>query len=318
MQQANTQQLECLIVLAEELHFGHTAERLGYSQSRVSQLIAELESRVGARLVERTSRRVALTEIGTQFIAEVRPAYRTLERSYARARERALRGAVAQLSVGFTGMVYEEITGAFRALSEEHGISVRTHDLPLGSPFAAVLDGEIDAVIAELPVHEADLTVGHLFPPQDQFLAVSTSHPLAVRERIAFEDLAAADLLHRAGDAPGYWRAARTPAITPSGVPIPSTAEMSTIQQGLAVAASSHHALLVCGPLVAHHARTDLRFIPVTGLEASSQLGLIWRTDRTSPSLTRLAQLLAQGAPHASDVPRDGQSNGASDESDAA
>ena len=297
MHQANIQQVECLITLAEELHFGRTAERLGYSQSRVSQLIAELETRVGAQLVQRTSRRVSLTRIGAQFVGEVRPAYRALMRTFTRARERAMRGAVEELRIGFTGMVYEEITATFRTLYDQHGIGVHTHDLPLGSPFVAVKEGEVDAVIAELPVHEAELTVGYRFPPQDQFIALSTDHPLADREAIEIEELTELDLLHRTGDAPDYWKAARTPPATPGGLPILSTTGINTIQQGMTLAASGRHALLACRPLAEHHARTDLRFIPVRGLEATSQLGLIWHTDRASPQLSALAQLLTKGAP---------------------
>ncbi|MGW4828784.1 LysR family transcriptional regulator [Amycolatopsis japonica] len=203
MHQAHLQQIECLLTLAEELHFGRTAERLGYSQSRVSQLIATLETKVGARLVERTSRKVGLTRAGAQFVKEIRPAYRTLLRTFERARERAMRGAVEELRVGFTGMVYEEVTSIFRALRERHGVAVHTHDVPLGSPFTAVLDGEIDAVIAELPVHESELTVGFRFPPQDQYVMVGADHPIAERESIDAEDLAKLDLLHRAGDGPG-------------------------------------------------------------------------------------------------------------------
>ncbi len=294
MHQAHLQQIECLIVLAEELHFGRTAERLGYSQSRVSQLIATLESRVGARLVARTSRRVSLTRAGAQFVKEVRPAYRTLLRTFDRARERAMRGALEELRIGFTGMVYEEITSTFRALHDLHGVAVHTHDLPLGSPFTPVLDGEVDAVIVELPVHEPELTVGFRFPAQDQFIVLSTEHPLADRNAIDLEELADLDLLHRTGDAPDYWKAARTPPVTPSGAPILSTAGITTVQQGLALAASGRHAMLACRPLTEHHARTDLRYIPVRGLEATSRLGLVWRTDHTTPALNALAELLEE------------------------
>lgn len=308
MQQVHMQQIECLITLAEELHFGRTAERLGLSQSRVSQLIATLEARVGARLVARTSRRVSLTRAGAQFVKDVRPAYLGLLRTFRRARERAMRGALEELQIGFTGMVYEEIIATFRTLDDQHGVSVLAHDLPLGSPFTAVLDGELDAVIAELPVHEPELTIAFRFPAQDQFVVVSADHPLAGRDTIDVEDLADLDLLHRIGDAPEYWKAARTPSVTPAGVPIVSTAGITTIQQGITLAASGHHALLACRPLIEHHGRTDLRHLPVCGLEATSQLGLIWRTDHTTPALVILAELLERARPaHASNKP-DGSS----------
>lgn len=51
-------ELECFIALADELHFGRAGERLYVSQSRVSQLLRDLERRIGTRLVERSSRRV--------------------------------------------------------------------------------------------------------------------------------------------------------------------------------------------------------------------------------------------------------------------
>lgn len=292
MHQAHLQQIECLITLAEELHFGRTAERLGLSQSRVSQLIATLESRVGARLVARTSRKVSLTRVGAQFVKEVRPAYRGLLRTFDRARERAMRGALEELRIGFTGMVYEEITATFRALHDQLGVAVHTHDLPLGSPFTAVLDGEVDAAIVELPVHEPELTVGHRFPAQDQFIILGNDHPLAERDDLDLEDLADLDVLHRTGDAPGYWRAARTPPVTPSGLPILSTAGITTIQQGISLVASGQHAMLACRPLTEHHQRSDLRHLLVRGLEATSQLGLVWRTDHTTPALFALAELL--------------------------
>ena len=54
-------ELDAFLTLAEELHFGRTAERLHISTTRVSQTIAKLERRVGVPLFNRTSRRVELT-----------------------------------------------------------------------------------------------------------------------------------------------------------------------------------------------------------------------------------------------------------------
>ena len=53
--------IEIFLTLAEELHFGRTAERLRISQARVSQSIKQQERRIGGALFERTSRSVRLT-----------------------------------------------------------------------------------------------------------------------------------------------------------------------------------------------------------------------------------------------------------------
>ena len=78
MSELPMREIECFLVLAEELHFGRTGERLFISQSRVSQLISALERRIGTRLVVRTSRRVHLTEFGAEFLASLAPAHRAL------------------------------------------------------------------------------------------------------------------------------------------------------------------------------------------------------------------------------------------------
>jgi DNA-binding transcriptional LysR family regulator len=61
--------------LAEELHFGRTAERMFTSRSRVSQVIRAMETRAGGRLFERTSRQVRLTPLGEQLRDRLRPGY---------------------------------------------------------------------------------------------------------------------------------------------------------------------------------------------------------------------------------------------------
>src|SRR5690606_4037975 len=285
MNQVHVQQIECLIVLSEELHFGRAAERLGYSRSRVSQLVAALERRVGVRLVQRTSRRVALTRFGAQFVEEVRPAYEALAATFARARDRAMRGALRELRIGFHGSLYEEVAEAFRRLRARHEVTVTLSEIPLGSPFSAVLEGRLDAVMVELPVHEAELTVGYRFPPQDRLLAVAAAHPLADREQVHVEELAELDILHPAGDAPDYWMAARVPPTTPAGAPIRSSAGISTVQEGLALVAGGEHAMLVCRPLAEHTPRSDMRCLPIKGLDEPSQMGLIWRTADAAPQL---------------------------------
>src|SRR5919197_5792 len=81
-------ELRVFLTLAEELHFGRSAERLLLTSSRVSQVLRQLEHKLGGQLVHRTSRRVALTPLGERFQTEVRAAYDGLARVLERAPRR--------------------------------------------------------------------------------------------------------------------------------------------------------------------------------------------------------------------------------------
>ena len=73
-------EIRVFLGLAEELHFGRTAERLHITPSYASQLIRRLETRLGGRLFDRTSRRVRLTPLGEQYCEECRTFMRSLGR----------------------------------------------------------------------------------------------------------------------------------------------------------------------------------------------------------------------------------------------
>ncbi|SEI78003.1 DNA-binding transcriptional regulator, LysR family [Azotobacter beijerinckii] len=93
--------LRYFIAVAEELHFGRAAEQLGISQPPLSQQIQALEEELGARLFERTNRRVALSAVGRLFLPEARQVLAQLEQAVDVAR-RAQRGELGELKVGFT------------------------------------------------------------------------------------------------------------------------------------------------------------------------------------------------------------------------
>ncbi|MFM9614822.1 LysR family transcriptional regulator [Streptomyces niveiscabiei] len=248
-------ELECFLVLAEELHFGRTGERLYVSQARVSQLLRSLERRIGGRLVSRTSRRVALTPLGARFLARARPAYEDLVAAVEDAR-----GAAPRL--GFQGAVDAELAGVVRELG-----AVDLVELPLSDPFGAVRSGVVDAAVVLLPVREADLVLGPVFSRHPQALAVPRTHPFAARTAVSAAEVAAEPLVRPAPPAPAYWRAAQAPG---AGGP-----ETGTLQEGLTLVATGRAAMLLCAPTAAAYRRADVAVVPVEGL-GESTLGLVW------------------------------------------
>ena len=65
-------QLRYLVALAEERHFTRAAEREHIAQPALSQQIRRLEDEVGLALVERTTRRVSMTDAGNMLVARAR------------------------------------------------------------------------------------------------------------------------------------------------------------------------------------------------------------------------------------------------------
>ena len=93
--------LRYFIAVAEELHFGRAAQVLGISQPPLSQQIQALEHELGARLFERTNRRVELSEAGRLFLQEARLVLAQVDKAADVAR-RAQLGELGELKIGFT------------------------------------------------------------------------------------------------------------------------------------------------------------------------------------------------------------------------
>src|SRR5712671_1198767 len=90
------------VAVAEDLHFGKAANRLGISQPPLSQQILALEREIGARLFERSNRRVELTNAGKLFLKEALEILCKVERAAALA-QRIHQGQVGEVKIGFFG-----------------------------------------------------------------------------------------------------------------------------------------------------------------------------------------------------------------------
>ena len=82
-------QLECFVAVAEELHFRRAGERLGLSQSALSERVSALEHELGARLFFRTTRQVSLTQAGSEFVQDAKRILADIERAVSNVRHTA-------------------------------------------------------------------------------------------------------------------------------------------------------------------------------------------------------------------------------------
>jgi DNA-binding transcriptional LysR family regulator len=259
--------IEIVLTLADELHFGRAAERLHVSTARVSQTIKKLERRIGAPLFERTSRRVEPTPIGRRLCDELRPAYQQIQDAIARAVEEAgdVRGT---LRVGFVGAVAGrfvlEVAEAFRA--EHADCEVEFHEKPFGVGLGPLERGEFDMLLAAVPVfgpREGDLTGGSVLFEEDQQVAVSARHPFARRPSVSFADLAGTTVLRASPAVPDYWDRALVPQHTPDGRAVERGPSFGTVQEMLALVGAGFGAYPVPSQATSYHARPDVAYVPI-------------------------------------------------------
>ena len=185
-------QLEHFIAVTEETSFTRAAQRLHVVQSTLSVSIQALERELGARLLERTTHRVRLTDAGRALLPEARNALAAVE---------AALDAVAAVQDGVRGTIRVGIMNSLR-LIDLAAVLTRYHEQrPLvqiiprtasgGSIelVAGVLDGSLDLAFTALPgPYPSGLAVRPL-ASEPLLLACPDDHRLARRERVALAEL---------------------------------------------------------------------------------------------------------------------------------
>ncbi|MGP3776055.1 LysR family transcriptional regulator [Streptomyces sp. SDT5-1] len=281
--------IEIFLTLAEELHFGRSAERLNVSPARVSQAIKKQERRIGALLFERTSRQVTLTPIGEELHQRLKPAYESIQTALAEVTAIARRPPAA-LTLGMMGAQMHEMRAVLDLFRTRHpGVELRFKEVFFSDPFSALRAGEVDAAVTWLPVCEPDLTVGVVLREEPLNLMVNASHPLARRESVSLEVLGDHVVPSVAGPVPDYWPRSVLPDRTPAGRPVRRGPAVATFYEVLALVASGEVVCTVPDEGRRYHAQPDIVYLPLRDAPPV-QWGLIWRTDRATPLARALAE----------------------------
>ncbi|MER5914341.1 LysR substrate-binding domain-containing protein [Streptomyces sp. NPDC001982] len=182
--------IEAFIAVAEELNFRRAAERLHIAQPPLSQQIKRLERDVGATLLFRTTRHVALTPAGEAFLYEARRAVQSVHAARRAATEVAA-GRTGVVRLGFSGPASYEVLMLLTKKYREQRPKVRLDVVgPVyGSDLADRLSrGEIDASLVRLPVQGSRIAVREI-ARQDMAVALPADHPLADRPHVELRDL---------------------------------------------------------------------------------------------------------------------------------
>ncbi|MEU6762679.1 LysR substrate-binding domain-containing protein [Streptomyces sp. NPDC046853] len=180
--------LRYFVAVAEELHFGRAAARLHMSQPPLSRAIKQLETGIGATLVDRSPTGVTLTAVGAVLLDEARALLDHADR--VRERVRAAAGA-ATLTVGILGDSADpgatRLADAFRR--QHPRVEIRVRETDLTDPTCGLHAGLVDVALARGPFDETGLTVRELRTDPVGAL-LRTDDPLARRDTLKLADLA--------------------------------------------------------------------------------------------------------------------------------
>ncbi|GAB3832419.1 LysR family transcriptional regulator [Kribbella italica] len=189
MDDLETRELRYFVAVAEELHFGRAAERLGIAQPPLSRAISRLERRIGVQLLARDRRGVALTGAGRVLLVEAGTALGAIATAVRRT-QRAGSPQLPLVLVTKAGASHELLQRLLDALASEPG-----------SPPVEVLLCEVGEQAGLLRRGRADLALMH--SPYDDLAGFDTEelvvegqvailpagHPLASRDQLTLADV---------------------------------------------------------------------------------------------------------------------------------
>lgn len=285
--------IEIFLTLAEELHFGRTAERLHVTSSRVSHVIKKQERRIGAPLFERTSRTVALTPLGERLYRTLRPAYQQMidgieEASAVAARD--VSGTLTLGTIGIQGWMIDDIIDQFR--TRHPAVRLNHRDLNTIDPLSPLRAGEIDVAHVWLPVREPDITVGQITHASPIVVVMAADHPYADRTSIGLEDYGDLTFVSHQSPIPASMEETFQPFRTPSGRLIARGPLVASWDDELKVVASGHAVIAAATEAADYYARRNLVYVPVRDAPYC-RWAFAWLTSNTNPLVRAFAVVAA-------------------------
>ncbi|HEY7142980.1 MAG TPA: LysR substrate-binding domain-containing protein [Streptosporangiaceae bacterium] len=268
-------------VVAEELHYGRAADRLGITQPALSRQVRGLERALGVTLFDRTSRRVALSQAGQAVLGQARRALTESDRAIRLARL-AAHGECGELAIAALPAVALSLLPAIiRAYRDTHPST----DVTISESFddeqlAALAARRIDAGFLRAAEAPPGIRLQTLLT-EPVVAVLPSGHRLARHSQLALSELAGEPFVffprHRSVLAYDEFiascRAAGfSPAIVQEASGI-SALGLVAAGLGVSVLAASYQALSVSG----------VRFVPVAGHQLALQAG--WAADNTNTAL---------------------------------
>lgn len=288
--------LKYFVTVAEELHFGRAAERLGIAQPPLSQQIKALEQEMGVLLLFRTKRHVELTGAGEVFAREARKIMATVDQAVHVA-QRASRGEIGELDVGFvSGAVYGKVPSIFRLMRNRYPeISLVLKDLTTEEQLEAIKAHRLDIGLIRPPVIDSQSLIMQVIDREPLVVALPRSHRLAGQRKISLGALAEEPFIQVPRHvAPGFYdlfislcaNAGFLPQIVQEARTTQTIVSLVAVGMGISIVPASLRGLQ----------RTGVVYRPMEGPAATTELAVIWRQGDENPALHRFLEIIREAA----------------------
>lgn len=278
--------LRYFLAIAEELSFTRAAERVGIAQPPFSQQIQALEHEIGVRLVDRTPRRVVLTEAGTVFAERVRFILSRIQEAVA-VTQQVGRGMSGHVCVGFTesGCFHPAVTRTLLEFRQAYpALHVTLQENKSINLVAMIREGTVDAAFIR-PPFEADEVVAYTpLLHEKMVVAVPRGHRLALRKATTLAGLSEeVFVFYHRNVRPGLTDAVIA-ACERSGFRPRVSQETPQLTSTLNLVAAGLGVSIV--PESLKHLRTnDIVYLRLTGNAPQAALGLASRADGRSAAV---------------------------------
>lgn len=189
MDDLETRELRYFLAVAEELHFGRAADRLGIAQPPLSRAIRQLEHRFDVQLFDRNRRGVTLTDAGRVLLREARAALDAVAAAAHRTR-RAQDPARPLLLVTKAGASHELL----RELLDTHAgvpgsAPVEVLLCEVGEQAGLLRDGRADVALMHRPFDDLAGFDTEELCVEGQVAILPARHPLAARDQLTMADV---------------------------------------------------------------------------------------------------------------------------------
>lgn len=284
-------QLEYFAAVAEDLNFTRAAGRLNVAQQSLSSAIARLESDIGFRLFERSSRSVTLTERGSQWLPHVREVLAAADRAQTAVDDLAA-GTVRTLRVGLAATSAVEFTPTLLAAFAARHPDVRllTRHYGFEDPTGGLRDRGTDVAIVRPPFGSRGLDM-IVVAAEPRYAAIAVAHPLARRPTVTFDDLAGEPWIEIVESDPvwcAFWRVSDRRTVPPR-----FGARGRTLDDLLEAARDGRATGLVPASIARSHKWPGLVFVEVSDIPASA-IAVAWHAGHRSPLVRDFAALAAE------------------------